>query len=238
MLFLKFTCFFREDFAAALRPNKVEFKSANRVRLVAQLNEQALSQMHKEYDYKNCVEGKPEVETLWGQDLQDRIQANIWKIDQFMEPKAYEESLKKSEEEKKRIIRVTQAERDLQACKERVLKSAHDMKLKIWDPKDKDWGDKPPKARQQPSTQQEEDDLSRMEQFLASQEGQTWAATHKWTNPDQTKLLEEKAATWEAKWVAENTFAEKVTSVNQQLIAAGGTMIAWMKGKGLTVEPQ
>ena len=55
----------------------------------------------------------------------------------------------------------------------------------------------------------QEDDVSRVEQFLASQEGQTWAATYKWTGPDATKLLEEKAATWEAKWVAENKYMRR-----------------------------
>ena len=194
--------------------------------------------MHEEYNYEAYVEGNDEVEELWDRDLSDRIQQNLWKIDQFLEPQTHADTQKKNDEEQKRLKKEAQIERDQEARKERVLKSAHELKLKVWDPKDKEWGDRLPRVRQQPVSQQEEDDASRVEQFLASQEGQTWAATYKWTGPDATKLLEEKAATWETKWVAENKYAEEVTSANQQLVAAGGSMISWMKGRGLEIPPE
>ena len=46
----------------------------------------ALAQMHEEYDYEGYVQGNQEVEDLWEKDLELRIQENLWKIDQFLEP--------------------------------------------------------------------------------------------------------------------------------------------------------
>ena len=71
-----------------------------------------------------------------------------------------QDTQKKNVEEQKRLKKEAQIERDQEARKERVLKSAHELKLKVWDPKDKDWGDRLPRVCQQPVSQQEEDDAS------------------------------------------------------------------------------
>ena len=78
--------------------------------------------MHEEYDYEGYVEGNDEVEELWESDLQDRIQQNLWKIDQFLEPQTHAETQKKNDEEQKHLKKEAQIERDQEARKERLLK--------------------------------------------------------------------------------------------------------------------
>ena len=130
----------------------------------------------------------------------------------------------------------TQGARE-QAARQRAVKMAHDVGLKVWDPEDLDALDNLPRtaaagAPARPGQAQ----ITRgaVEAFLGTQEGNRMRTDMGLVQNDVHAALRDQYARLEQRMQAKDAKIEKLTLAAMQLRTAGVSMISYMDGAGLT----
>ena len=221
--------------------NKDDAHKRNQTALRERANQWVLEQLTEKYDYAVVVQ-HDNLKKIWDTELREGTDAQMQRLKFYNEPHLrYEVQVKKAEKLAEDQKANTQSASE-QAARQRAVKMAHDVGLKVWDPQDLDALDNLPRtAAPSAPARPGQAQITRgaVEAFLATAEGNRMRTDLGLVPNDVFSAMRDQCDKLEREVKLKTEKIFTLTTAAQQLRACGNSMISYMDGAGMAgVQPQ
>ena len=113
--------------------------------------------------------------------------------------------------------------------RQQALEQAHKIGLKIWDPKDRNWGDKKPEAPAAAHSTRVELDGEMVEEWITTHHGQSWFHRQSYKSVEAHDILEQKCERQESELMLQKALSFKLKAAVREVQTVGGCVLSLLK---------